>query len=98
MSGNLDDQDPIVTFAPSSGVLDKPETVFTFTTSKDEALSVTQSEMGDLVAFVRELKAKADKGAARYTCPKCGGKWDGDVYTSRPIQHRCTSCNQYWTP
>ena len=43
-----------------SGILEKPETFFTFTTSKDETLTVTQPEMGDLVAFVRELKAKAE--------------------------------------
>jgi len=77
---------------------DYPELTFNFAPSKGEPFTMTRVEVADAMAFVRELKAKAEKKAARYTCPKCGGQWDGSKYTSNPIQHKCVSCYKLWTP
>lgn len=80
-----------------SGIWEPPEQRFHFEPSEGEPFTMTPVEVADAMAFVRDLKAKADK-EVQHTCPKCGGDWDGSVYTSLPIQHRCTSCNEYWTP
>ena len=82
-----------------SGILtgDYPEPTFNFTTSEGEKFTMTVFEVADAMAFVRELKAKADKEAARHTCPHCGGECDGDFYRL-PTRARCKSCKKFWTP
>ncbi len=71
------------------------EATFNFMPSKGEPFSMTLVEVADAMAFVRELKAKADKESARNACPKCGIPGEKDTYN--PDYSECAFCGKYLT-
>lgn len=66
---------------------ESPELVFNFAPSKGEPFTMTRVEVADAMAFVRELKAKAEE---------CAHVSDGDIYTSRPSQFKCKKCGKMY--